>query len=171
MSDEQIEQNEWDGKTPLPPHGPEQEAEIKHWVNEIKKKENHMNKIDQLQNALDLLKDQDIDALKNALALIGEPVAQTAPATTDRFDGGSKIKIAILQRGWVAIGRFAQDGDKFTLTDASTIRYWGTTKGLGELVNGPTDKTKLDKAGTMTFERLTVVALMDAEDKAWETRL
>lgn len=40
-----------------------------------------MSKIEQLQKALDLLKDQDIDALKNALALIGEPIAQVQQAT------------------------------------------------------------------------------------------
>lgn len=129
-----------------------------------------MSKIEELQKALDLLKGQDIDALKNALVLIGEPVAERA-TTSERFDTGSKIKIAVLQRGWVAIGQFHQEGDKFSLTNASTIRYWGTTKGLGELKTGPTDKTKLDKAGDMTFERLTVVTLMDVEDSAWEGKL
>ena len=129
------------------------------------------NKLEELKSAITLLEGQDIPALKQALALIGEPIQEVNIPATERFDTGSKIKIAVLQRGWVAIGRFSQDGDKFILTDASTIRYWGTTKGLGELVTGPTDKTKLDRAGTMTFERLTTVLLIDVEDKKWDGKL
>ena len=45
----------------------------------------------------------------------------------------SDIKIVVLQRGWVVIGRWSEEAEHITLTDASVIRIWGTTKGLGQL--------------------------------------
>ena len=44
------------------------------------------------------------------------------------------IKIVVLQRGWVYIGRFSRTGNDCKLTNASCIRIWGTTKGLAELL-------------------------------------
>lgn len=83
----------------------------------------------------------------------------------------SDIKIVILQRGWVMIGRWSRDGDNCSLDDAHVIRQWGTKKGLGELVGGPTASTVLDPAGHVAFHVLTVVATIDAEEAAWASRL
>jgi hypothetical protein len=84
----------------------------------------------------------------------------------------SNIKIAILQRGWVMIGRYSEDGDKCSLENAYVIRSWGTTKGVGELaLNGKQSGTKLDKAGSVTFNKLTVVALIDCEESLWTAEL
>ena len=84
----------------------------------------------------------------------------------------SDIKIAILQRGWVFIGRFKQDGDNCVLNDAQCIRTWGTTGGLGELAsNGPTSSTKLDPHGKVAFHVLTSVALIDCEKSKWDKKL
>lgn len=74
----------------------------------------------------------------------------------------SDTRIVILQRGWVVVGRWHRDGDDVTLTSASVIRRWGTSKGLGELVNGPLSGTTLDPAGTVRFHILGVVAALDA---------
>ena len=80
------------------------------------------------------------------------------------------LKIAILQRGWVMIGQFSRDGSNCFLRDASVIRIWGTTKGIGEIaMGGPTLKTVLDPCGLVQFDYLTVVALVDADEKAWAT--
>ena len=78
------------------------------------------------------------------------------------------IKIVIGQRGWVWVGRYAEGGDQVVLTDARCIRRWGTSKGLGELVGGPTAKTVLDPAGTVTVHRLGVVASYEADPEAWD---
>lgn len=84
----------------------------------------------------------------------------------------SSIKIAILQRGWVMVGYFSREGNDCTLTQASVIRVWGTTKGLGEIVlGGPTSSTKLDKTGTAQFDYLTVVALLNCEESKWKNAL
>ena len=86
-------------------------------------------------------------------------------------DGG--IKIVVLQRGWVAVGRYSQDGNDCMLTDAAIIRNWGTSTGLPELIKGPVEgKTVLDKASQpIRFHELTVVLTLDCEDSAWKKAL
>lgn len=81
---------------------------------------------------------------------------------------GTEIQIVILQRGWVAIGRYSEDGDDCKLADAKVIRVWGTTKGLGEIAeNGPTGNTKLDECPDLRFHKLTVIARMDVNEANW----
>lgn len=78
------------------------------------------------------------------------------------------IKIVVLQRGWVYVGRFKRDGNKCKLYNAYNIRNWGTTEGLPELVNGPTDETKLDKCeGVVEFDWLTVVHTITVNAEKW----
>ena len=83
------------------------------------------------------------------------------------------IKIVVLQRGWVLVGKFERTGDQCFLHNASVIRNWGTTKGLGELANrGPLKDTKLDKCnGVVEFEALTKVLSIDVEQSVWENKL
>ncbi len=77
------------------------------------------------------------------------------------------LKIVILQRGWVFIGRLSGDED-LVLEGAKNVRIWGTTKGLGEIaLNGPTSKTVLDPAGRVSFHLLTVVAIIDCDESKW----
>lgn len=78
------------------------------------------------------------------------------------------IKIVILQRGWVYIGRFERSGTDCKLHNASCIRTWGTTKGLQELVNGATSSTKLDKCdGVVEFDWLTVIHTITVNQAKW----
>ena len=78
------------------------------------------------------------------------------------------IKIVILQRGWIYIGKFARNGNDCVLHNAYNIRVWGTTKGLPELVNGATSSTKLDKCeGVVEFDWLTVVHTITVNSKKW----
>jgi len=84
----------------------------------------------------------------------------------------SDIKIVVLQRGWIMIGRYSKDGDICTLDNAQVIRQWGTTKGLGELaLDGKQSSTKLDKAGHVEFHILTVVATLNCDDTKWDKEL
>jgi len=81
---------------------------------------------------------------------------------------GTQMKIAILQRGWVIVGRLHSEGDYLVLEDASVIRSWGTTKGIGEIaLNGPTGKTKLDPCGTVRFRKGVEVGLIDCVESKW----
>ncbi len=83
------------------------------------------------------------------------------------FDG--PVKIVILQRGWVYVGRFERTGNDCKLHNASCIRVWGTKYGLGELVNGPTKDTKLDPCnGVVEFDYLTVVHTITVNEAKWK---
>jgi hypothetical protein len=79
----------------------------------------------------------------------------------------SPTQIVVAQRGWVFAGQVSQEGDDIVIRDAKNIRTWGTTKGLGELVNGPLSGTKHDPYGTVRLPALSVVARLDAKAGSW----
>jgi hypothetical protein len=80
--------------------------------------------------------------------------------------------IVILQRGWVMVGRLNKNGYNCELSNASVIRLWGTSKGLGEIaLNGPTSNTKLDPCGLVKFHLMTTVATIHCEESKWQGRL
>ena len=79
------------------------------------------------------------------------------------------IKIAVLDRGFVYVGSVEEHDDHILLTNASNIRKWGTTKGLGELVSGPTSDTVLDKVGTVKVPMRAVISLIDVDQVAWNS--
>ena len=59
-------------------------------------------------------------------------------------------KIVVITSGWVVMGDVSEHNDLLTINDASVIRTWGTTAGLGEIaLNGPTPSTVLDPAGVI----------------------
>lgn len=88
--------------------------------------------------------------------------------THQNFTGD--IRIVILQRGWVYIGRFTRDGNLCKLHNSFCIRVWGTTKGLPELVNGALTNTKLDKCdGVVEFDWLTVIHTITVNESKWKT--
>lgn len=94
------------------------------------------------------------------------------PADTVRPDHtDSPVRIVILQRGHVMVGRWSTDGDMCSLDDAAVIRRWGTTKGLGELAHGPTSNTVLDPAGHVEFHVLATIATISVDADAWATHL
>ena len=81
----------------------------------------------------------------------------------------SKKQIVVLNRGWVVVGNYSEKGDECTLTDASVIRKWGTTQGLGELAEkGKLPDTVLDKTPDVRFHKMTMVARMDVNEENWK---
>lgn len=88
-------------------------------------------------------------------------------------EAGDDVRLVILQRGWVFVGYYHSDPETGAawLTGARNIRRWGTTQGLGELVDGPTDETVLDPAGTVRFHLMTEVATIEADPDAWAEHL
>lgn len=87
------------------------------------------------------------------------------------FNG--ELKIVVLQRGWVLIGKLERKGDQCFLHNANVIRNWGTTKGLGELAkDGPNSSTKLDRCnGLVEFEALTKVLDLSVDESKWQNKL
>ncbi len=92
------------------------------------------------------------------------------PKGSDKIQYSGDVKIVILQRGWVMVGRFERIGSDCKLHNASVIRNWGTTKGLGEIAaGGPTGSTKIDPTnGLVEFDQLTVVATICCNQDAWK---
>jgi len=81
----------------------------------------------------------------------------------------SKKQIVILNRGWNVIGEYKEKGDECVLENASVIRKWGTTKGLGELAEkGILENTILDKCPNVRFNKMTMVARMDVNEDNWK---
>lgn len=79
------------------------------------------------------------------------------------------IKIVVVDRGFVYVGRLQLSTNFILLTDARNIRVWGTTNGLGELVSGPTAKTKLDLVGIVQIPRRAVISIIDTDQSEWKT--
>ena len=83
-----------------------------------------------------------------------------------------EIRIVVLQRGWVIVGRFTRKGEYIHITDANVIRSWGTSKGLGELaVSGPLSETKLDPIPDIEAHALTIVLTSKCVGEKWESKL
>lgn len=107
----------------------------------------------------------------NKITLDGIEYVRADKLTQPEYNG--QIKIIVLQRGWVLIGQFEKDGTNCKLHNASVIRNWGTTKGLGELAtNGKLKDTKLDKCGGLVeFDVLTVVLSLSVNEALWKKEL
>lgn len=107
----------------------------------------------------------------NELELNGVKYVQKSQVALPEYSGD--IKIVILQRGWVMVGRLERKESECKLHNASVIRVWGTTKGLGELaINGPLSNTKLDKCGgVVEFDYLTVVCSVSCDESKWNSKL
>lgn len=84
----------------------------------------------------------------------------SAPANGD-------IKIVVLDRGFVYVGRVTLDGDFVVIAGAKNIRKWGTSKGLGELVSGPLANTVLDTVGTVRAPLRAVIHMVEVEQSNW----
>ena len=91
--------------------------------------------------------------------------SQKTPATGD-------IRIVVLQRGWVVIGKYCEQDNEVSLFPSAVIRVWGTTKGLPELVNGPTSQTKLDKSdGEIRFNIGSEILSIIVDASRWQKHI
>lgn len=71
------------------------------------------------------------------------------------------VRIIVADRGWVFVGQCADNEDgSVTIYDAKNIRVWGTTAGLGQLITGPTAKTKFDPYGTVRCTPIVQIAVL-----------
>lgn len=80
------------------------------------------------------------------------------------------VQIVVVEGRWNLVGRVEKHDDgSLTISNASVIRYWGTTKGLGQLADegGPTGSTKLDAAGTVRVPAHAVLLTMDSPADKW----
>jgi len=82
----------------------------------------------------------------------------SAPASTASRELGQHI--VVLDRGFVYVGNVTELPDRVFIKDAKNIRVWGTTKGLGELREGPLTGTKLDAVGEVIAYRAAIIHLV-----------
>lgn len=74
------------------------------------------------------------------------------------------VRIIIADRGWVFVGNCQDHADgSVTITNCRNIRKWGTSAGLGELVNGPKSETVADTYGTVHTLPIASIAVV----KGW----
>lgn len=102
-----------------------------------------------------------IGQAKELAAMFATPQAKAQP-----IEHG--LKIVVLDKGFVYIGLVVTDGEWVYITNAYNIRRWGTSKGLGELVNGPTSDTMLDKVGIVKAPFHALQHLISVEQNKWK---
>lgn len=77
-------------------------------------------------------------------------------------------KIVVVQQGWVLVGHIVDKGTSLLVTEASVVRKWGTTAGLGEIaLHGPTAETVLDFCGKTDVPKLAVLFTIDCVEEKW----
>ncbi len=110
-----------------------------------------------------------VTKLTNLLALLneGEKPTQTMPVTAPLPTGGV-MSIVVADRGWVYIGKVEQETDWLTVLGARQITRWGTTKGLNELVDGPTSDTRLGAAADIRIPMRAVITVIPVVADKWE---
>ena len=96
-----------------------------------------------------------------------EPISHATVEMLSSIPESVGHRIVVLQRGWVVVGDVTIDGQELEISNARVIRRWGTTKGLGELVDGPLADTVLDDAGTVRAHVLGVVLTIDVDASKW----
>jgi len=96
-------------------------------------------------------------------------------AATDKPTSGGAIdhglQIAVLDRGFVYIGHVTTDNEWCHIGGAWNIRRWGTTRGLGELVDGPTPNTELDRVGNVRVPLHALLHLIAVKGGKWTSKL
>ena len=112
-----------------------------------------------------------MDSKINEIKVNGVDYVRKDSVPDRKYEGD--VKIVILQRGWVYVGRFSQNNETMMceLNQAYCIRKWGTTKGLAELKDGPTKDTVLDPSGKVVFHLLTTIAIIDCDGGVWTKKL
>ncbi len=77
--------------------------------------------------------------------------------------------IVVCERGFVLVGTIHKSDDYWVICNCSTIRRWGTTKGLGEIARGgPTTETILDEQPETTVHELRVVQIISCNESNWQ---
>lgn len=82
------------------------------------------------------------------------------------------IKIVVLERGFVYVGRVDEEGDPVvTIHNARSLIRWGTKKHLGQLVNGPLAETSLGDACTIKVRTNQIIHMIEVSQDAWSKHI
>lgn len=72
-------------------------------------------------------------------------------------------QIVVLDRGFVYVGNVTIQDGWVSIENARNIRVYGTTRGLGELRNGPLKDTKLDDCGIVLAPLKSLIHLISCK--------
>ena len=99
-------------------------------------------------------------------------LARMFPAEVGAPEEDKGVCIVVLQRSWVVVGHVYQTSTDIRVENAAVVRWYGTTKGLGELAkSGPLEKTKLDDCPPLDTIRSAVILSMRCNREKWNDRL
>lgn len=84
-----------------------------------------------------------------------------------------EIKIAVLPRGFVYVGRITDLADQreLLIRGARNIIKWGTSRHIAELANGPLTDTKLGNAATVRVLLPQDIHIIEVNQDAWKQHI
>lgn len=78
------------------------------------------------------------------------------------------LRLAILDRGFVYVGRIKETPEGIRIERAACVRRWGTTNGLGQLAaEGPTRQTILEESLPVIVYRAAVMHQIECDAGKW----
>jgi len=81
------------------------------------------------------------------------------------------IKIVVIQRGFIYVGRLEETEDGITIRGARSLIRWGSSQHLGELVNGPLENTKLGASCTVLVRDPQIVHMIEVDQDGWQQHI
>ena len=109
------------------------------------------------------------------LASALSPDAERTPATEAGPDPEAPaadhgLCIAVVDQGWVYVGRVSSSAGLYTISGARNVRRWGTTEGLLQLAEeGPRPNTVLDGRGEVLVPEHAVIQLIRCKEGSWRS--
>ena len=88
-----------------------------------------------------------------------------------RADDQGEIKIVVIERGFVYVGRVQFGEDEITIHSARSLIRWGSSQHLGELVNGPLPETKLGAPCTVQVRESQVIHKIEVSQDGWKSHI
>ena len=85
-----------------------------------------------------------------------------------RADEAGPIKMVVLDRGFVYVGRYKRTDEEVEISDARCVIRWGTKNHLGELINGPLDNTTLGDACVVRTHIDRVNHVIEVSQDGWD---
>lgn len=71
------------------------------------------------------------------------------------------VRIIVADKGFVFVGNCEElPNNRVRITNCYNLRYWGTSRGLGELIHGPLNTTKYDFYGTVECDVIAAIAVV-----------
>lgn len=81
------------------------------------------------------------------------------------------IQIIAFEGRWVFVGKVTETETDYIFENGANIRYWGTSRGLGELASGPTKSTKLDPMPKHSLPKSKRITTIEVDQDAWAKAL